>query len=184
MLALGTQAPAFTLCDAKGVAHTLDASGTARATLIIFMCNHCPYVVHLKEHLSLFARRYALRGVQVIAINSNDPGRYAEDGSGGMLADAKRYNYPFPYLVDEDQSVAKAYRATCTPDFFLFNAEMKLAYRGQYDASRPGNEKPVTGADLGTAIDALLDGRPVAARQFPSMGCSIKWKPGNEPQDA
>lgn len=176
MLPLGTVASPISLPDASGVTHTLDASGKAPATLVIFMCNHCPYVVHLKAHLSAFCRTYIGKGVQVIAINSNDPDYNAEDRPEIMLADARQYQYPFPYLFDESQSVAKAYAAACTPDFFLFGRDMKLVYRGQYDASRPGNGKPVTGADLAAAIDATLAGQPVAARQLPSMGCNIKWK--------
>jgi len=176
MLPLGTKAPAFTLSDASGVACTLSFHGKAPATLVVFMCNHCPYVIHLKQHLSDFCRTYIAKGVQIFGINSNDPGRYAEDGAKGMLADAKRYAYPFPYLIDETQDVARTYKATCTPDFFLFDREMKLVYRGQFDSSRPGNDKPITGADLGAAIDAVLAGKPVAVKQFPSMGCSIKWK--------
>lgn len=181
MLPLGTAAPSITLPDAAGVTHALDFSGKAPATLVVFICNHCPYVIHLKAHFAAFAGRYMAKGVQVIAVNSNDPGRYEEDGPAGMLADAREYAYPFPYLVDASQEVAKAYKATCTPDFFLFDREMRLAYRGQYDASRPGNGKPVTGADLAAALDALLAGRPVPQKQLPSMGCNIKWKPGKEP---
>lgn len=181
MLPLGTAAPAFVLPDAAGVRCALDQSGKAPATLVVFMCNHCPYVIHLKKHFSDFARGYMTKGVQVIAINSNDPGRYEEDGAAGMLADTRQYAYPFPYLVDASQEVAKAYRATCTPDFFLFDRRMLLAYRGQYDASRPGNGKSVTGADLAAALDALLAGNPASPKQLPSMGCSIKWKPGHEP---
>jgi hypothetical protein len=115
-------------------------------------------------------------GVQVFGINSNDPGQYAADGAAGMLEDAKRYNYPFPYVIDGSQDVARAYRAACTPDFFLFDRGMRLVYRGQYDASRPGNGKPLTGADLGAAIDAVLANQPISAKQLPSMGCSIKWR--------
>jgi hypothetical protein len=179
MLPLGTVAPAFCLPDALGVAHPLDCGGAAPASLVVFMCNHCPYVIHIKEHLSGFCRRYMELGVQVIAINSNDAsGRYAEDGPDGMLADATRYNYPFPYVIDATQNVARAYGATCTPDFFLFGRDMRLVYRGQYDESRPGNGKPVTGRDLANAIDAVLARQPVPQKQFPSMGCSIKWTAG------
>jgi thiol-disulfide isomerase/thioredoxin len=181
MLPLGTEAPAFSLPDAVAVTHALDLSGRAPATLVVFLCNHCPYVIHLKAHFAAFARAYMAKGVQVVAVNSNDPGRYEEDGAAGMLSDAREFAYPFPYLVDASQEVAKAYKATCTPDFFLFGRDLKLAYRGQYDGSRPGNGKPVTGADLAAALDALLAGKPVPQKQFPSMGCNIKWKPGNEP---
>lgn len=176
MLPLGTKAPAFTLPDAANTSHSLSLDGKAPATLVIFMCNHCPYVIHLKKHLSNFCRKYREKGVQIFGINSNDPGYRSEDGPEGMLSDAKQYDYPFPYLVDESQDVARAYKAACTPDFFLFDRDMKLVYRGQYDASRPGNGKPITGADLGAAIDAVIVGNPVTQKQFPSMGCSIKWK--------
>lgn len=182
MLALGTKAVPFTLFDASGVPHSLDLSGRAPATLVVFMCNHCPYVILLKSHFADFARRYGDKGVQIVAVNSNDAENYPEDGAAGMLADVKKYAYPFPYLVDAGQTVARAYRAACTPDFFLFDRTMSLVYRGQYDASRPGNGKPVTGADLAAALDSLLEGRPVPQKQLPSMGCNIKWKRGNEPE--
>jgi peroxiredoxin len=182
MLPLGTAAVPFTLADASGSEYSLDCSGKYAATLVIFMCNHCPYVIHLKEHLSAFCRTCMAKGVQVIAINSNDPEYNREDGPEMMLADARNYQYPFPYLVDVSQAVALAYHATCTPDFFLFGKDMKLAYRGQYDASRPGNGKPVTGEDLGAAMDAVISGKPVSAKQLPSMGCNIKWKPSVLPR--
>ncbi|MFA5257659.1 MAG: thioredoxin family protein [Opitutales bacterium] len=181
MPSLGTKAPEFTLPDAQGALHTLDFGGKAPATLVIFTCVHCPYVTLIKEHLSAFTRKYMALGVQVLAIHSNDPNCHPEDCIEGIVADNKLYNFPFPNLVDEDQSVAKAYHAACTPDIFLFDASMKLAYRGQYDSSRPGSGKPVTGSDLSAALEAVLKGSPVSPRQFPSMGCSIKWKPGNEP---
>lgn len=180
MLPLGTVAVPFSLPDAAGNMHSLDCGGKPSASLIVFMCNHCPYVIHLKAHLSEFCRKYAELGVQVVAINSNDPNYRIEDGPAVMLEDAKKFNYPFPYLVDVSQDVARAYHATCTPDFFLFGRDMRLVYRGQYDSSRPGNGKPVTGGDLGAAIDAVLSGRPVSSKQFPSMGCNIKWQSRTE----
>jgi peroxiredoxin len=176
MLPLGTKAPAFTLKDASRKSHALSFDGRAPATLVIFMCNHCPYVIHLKQHLSDFCKAYSAKGVQIFAINSNDPDYRKEDGPETMLADAKQYAYPFPYVIDEAQDVARAYNAACTPDFFLFDHGMKLVYRGQFDSSRPGNGKPITGENLGAAIDAVLAGKPVSQKQLPSMGCSIKWK--------
>lgn len=176
MLPLGTQAVPFSLRDAFGTVHSLNCSGKAAATLLVFMCNHCPYVILLKAHLSDFCRRWMAQDVQIFGINSNDPGVRQEDGVDGMREDVKRYGYSFPYLVDETQDVARAYRATCTPDFFLFDREMKLAYRGQYDGSRPGNGKPVTGADLEAALRAVLKGGALSPVQLPSMGCSIKWR--------
>lgn len=181
MLPLGTAAVPFTLHDASGSEYKLDCGGGPSASLVIFMCNHCPYVIHLKAHLSAFCRDYMTRGVQVVAINSNDPDYRKEDGPAVMLADAREFGYPFPYLVDASQDVARAYHAACTPDFFLFDKGMKLVYRGQYDASRPGNGRPITGADLGAALDAVLSGQPVSPKQFPSMGCSIKWQGRTRP---
>ena len=178
MLPLGTAAVPFTLRDASGVSFTLDCSEKCPATLVVFMCNHCPYVIHLKSALAEFCRKYVAKGVQVVAINSNDPDYRREDGPEVMLEDAKKFNYPFPYVIDVTQDVARAYHAACTPDFFLFDRSMKLVYRGQFDPSRPGNGKPITGADLGAALDAVLSGGTVPEKQFPSMGCSIKWRQG------
>ena len=180
MLPLGTRAPDFTLPDTNGTPVSL-ADFPQPALLVIFMCNHCPYVVHLREGLARLARDYAPRGVGILGINANDVENYPADSPGRMQAEVKSAGYIFPYLYDEMQAVAKAFRAACTPDFFLFDAGRKLVYRGQFDDSRPGNGQPVTGKDLRAALDALLASQPVPAIQKPSMGCNIKWKPGNEP---
>ena len=183
MLPLGTRAPDFTLADAHGARISLrtlaaDASGT----LVIFMCNHCPYVKHLKAALADLAREYQQRGVAVVGINANDAVTHPEDRPDEMVRDLERFGYTFPYLIDSTQEVAKAYRAACTPDFYVFDRELKLVYRGQFDDSRPGNEKPITGADLRAALDATLAGRRPSPDQVPSAGCNIKWTPGNEPE--
>ena len=180
MLPLGTRAPDFTLPDTNGAPVSL-ADFPQPALLVIFMCNHCPYVVHLREGLARLARDYAPRGVGILGINANDVQNYPADSPGRMQAELKSAGYIFPYLYDEMQAVAKAFRAACTPDFFLFDAGRKLVYRGQFDDSRPGNGQPVTGRDLRAALDALLASQPVPAIQKPSLGCNIKWKPGNEP---
>jgi thiol-disulfide isomerase/thioredoxin len=147
----------------------------------MFICNHCPYVQHLREHLVQLIKEYQAKGVEAVGINSNDVERYPDDAPDKMAEAAKRYGFTFPYLFDASQDIAKAYRAACTPDFFLFDKERKLIYRGQYDDSRPRNDIPVTGKDLRAALDAALAGRPVPQNQKPSVGCGIKWKPGNEP---
>jgi hypothetical protein len=143
------------------------------------ICNHCPFVKHIRAELARFGRDYQARGLAMVALSANDVANYPDD-SPAKIAEAAE-TYPFPYLYDESQTVAKAYRAACTPDFFLFDADRKLVYRGQFDASRPGNNVPVTGADLRAAADAVLVGRPVSPEQKPSIGCNIKWKAGNEP---
>lgn len=181
MLPLGTAAPDFSLLDTEGKLKRRDDSKGAKGLLVLFICNHCPYVKHINEGLVAFARDYTSKGLAIVAISSNDAAKYPDDGPEKMAEYKARLGYPFPYLYDEHQAVAKAYRAACTPDIYLFGPDMKLAYRGQFDASRPGNGKPVTGADLRAAADALLAGRPLPAEQVPSMGCNIKWKPGNEP---
>ncbi len=185
MLELGTEAPGFTLPnrnpDHGGELVSLEDFAAAPALLVVFMCNHCPYVVHLKQSLAERVREWQQRGLAAVAISANDVSGYPQDGPEAMSGDAREHRYSFPYLYDEDQHVAHAYRAACTPDFFLFDGERRLVYRGQYDASRPRNDEPVTGADLAVAVDAVLDGRPAPAEQVPSMGCNIKWKPGNEP---
>lgn len=181
MLPLGTPAPDFRLPDATGKIYELADFSSAPALLVIFMCNHCPFVKHVASGLADLAREYQARGVAVIGINSNDFRQFPDDAPDKMLEEIRARGYTFPYLVDESQEVAKAYRAACTPDFFLFDKDRKLVYRGQMDASRPGNELPVTGSDLRAALDAVLAGRPVPADQKPSLGCNIKWKPGNEP---
>jgi peroxiredoxin len=180
MLPLGTRAPDFTLPDTNGTPVSL-ADFPQPALLVIFMCNHCPYVVHLREGLARLARDYAPRDVGILGINANDVENYPADSPGRMQAELKSAGYIFPYLYDEMQAVAKAFRAACTPDFFLFDAGRKLVYRGQFDDSRPGNGQPVTGRDLRAALDALLASQPVPAIQKPSLGCNIKWKTGNEP---
>jgi peroxiredoxin len=183
MLSLGTQAPNFRLPDttAGGKEVSLDDFAAGPALLVAFICNHCPFVQHVAGELAALGRDLPARGVPMVAISSNDVGAYPQDGPQAMADEALRQGWTFPYLYDEDQSVAQAYRAACTPDFFLFDAERRLVYRGQLDASRPGNGLPVTGADLRSAVDAVLAGRPVDADQRPSLGCNIKWKPGNEP---
>lgn len=182
MLELGTTAPAFRLPDTKGRLVSLDDFHDARALLVIFMCNHCPYVKHVREAIAALARDYQVKGLAVVGISSNDATKYPDDGPRQMAEEAAAAGYVFPYLYDESQAVAKAYRAACTPDFFLFDGERRLVYRGQFDDSRPGNNVEVTGRDLRTAIDAVLAHKPVNADQKPSLGCNIKWKPGNEPE--
>jgi peroxiredoxin len=181
MLALGTEAPDFRLPDPEGKRVARDDFRDAPALLVAFLCNHCPYVQHIREGFAAFAKEYRAKGLAIVAINSNDAQSHPDDAPPAMAQEIRRFAYVFPYLVDETQAVAKAYRAACTPDFFLFDAARKLVYRGQFDASRPGNRVPVTGADLRGAADAVLAGRAVAEDQVPSIGCNIKWKPGNEP---
>ena len=184
MLPLGTTAPDFALPDPAGKMWTLADFAAAPALLVVFMCNHCPYVIHLKQALTAFAADYAERGLAVAAINANDADQYPDDAPDRMAEDAAAYDYGFPYLVDEAQAVAAAYHAICTPDFFLFDGARRLVYRGQFDASRPNSGGPATGADLRAAADAVLAGQAVADPQVPSIGCSIKWKPGNAPSYA
>ena len=184
MLPLGTEAPDFRLPDPSGRAVARDDFADAPALLVAFLCNHCPYVKHIRAGLAAFAREYAARGLAMVAINANDVATHPEDAPPKMAEEAKRAGYVFPYLYDESQAVAKAYRAACTPDFFLFDRARRLVYRGQFDASRPGNAVPVTGRDLRAAADAVLAGRAVAGEQAPSIGCNIKWKPGQEPDYA
>jgi thiol-disulfide isomerase/thioredoxin len=182
MLALGTRAPAFELPDA--VSGQTISSGTFASgmpLLVMFLCPHCPYVKHVQSGIAAMARDYASAGLGIVAISSNDVAQYPEDGPEGLRAMARDLGYEFPYCYDETQETAKAYRAACTPDFFLFDRNRDLVYRGQFDGSRPGNAIPVTGADLRAAIDAVLAARPVPPQQRPSIGCNIKWKPGNEP---
>ena len=181
MLDLGTAAPDFELPDPNGRRWTRAQFEGAPALLVAFVCNHCPYVKHIGRELGLLTQRWMTRGVAVVAINSNDVERYPDDAPDKMLVTARQYGWDFPYLVDEDQQVARAYRAACTPDFFLFDADQRLFYRGQFDESRPRNDHPVTGVALDAAVRAALAGEAPPADQWPSMGCSIKWKPGNEP---
>lgn len=182
MLDLGTPAPDFSLPDVvTGRPVTLSELAKGRPVLVAFWCNHCPFVLHVEEGFVDFAREYAGKGLQVVAISSNDAERYPQDGPDEMKARANAHGYPFPYLFDEDQEVAKAYRAACTPDLFLFGADRTLVYRGQFDGSRPGNDVSVTGEDLRAAADAVLAGEAPTRDQRPSLGCNIKWRPGNEP---
>ncbi len=180
-LPLGSPAPDFRLPDTEGRMVSLDDFKGAEALLVVFMCNHCPYVIHVKEGLAALGRDYMPKGVAMVGINSNDVENYPQDHPDRMKEDKEKYGYPFPYLFDETQETAKAYRAACTPDFFLFDRDFKLVYRGQMDSSRPGSDVPVTGEDIRAALDAVLEGRPVPSDQRPSAGCNIKWKPGNEP---
>jgi peroxiredoxin len=181
MLPLGTPAPDFKLPDTNGKTVTLADFKDQAALAVIFMCNHCPYVVHLRAGLARLANDYMIKHVGIVGISSNDAKNYPADSPAKMKDEVKSAGYIFPYLYDETQAVAKAYRAACTPDIFLFDRSRRLVYRGQFDASRPGNGIPVTGQDLRAAIDAVLAGKPTTTLQVASMGCNIKWKPGNEP---
>ena len=176
MLPLGTSAPDFDLPDPSGKRVSLADYKDAPALLVAFICNHCPFVKHIRKEFAAFAKEYQARGVGIVAINSNDVENYPEDGPEKMVEEIKLAGYTFPYLYDESQNVAKAYRAACTPDFYLFDREHRLVYRGQFDGSRPGNAVPVTGADMRSAVDAVLAGQSVRADQKPSGGCNIKWK--------
>ncbi len=182
MSRLGTTAPAFALPDpVTGETVSLDDFAEAPALLVVFISNHCPYVKHIRQGLAAFGRDYQARGLAMVAINANDVDRYPDDAPDKMADEARTHGYTFPYLFDETQEVARAYRAACTPDFFLFDGDRRLVYRGQFDASRPGNGVPVTGEDLRKAADAVLEGGSPSDDQHPSVGCNIKWKPGNEP---
>lgn len=181
MLALGTTAPDFQLPDPAGKYTTLSSFKDKPALLVIFMCNHCPYVKHLRAGLAQLAKDYQPRNIGIVAINSNDAQGYPDDNPKKMAEEIQSAGYTFPYLVDASQAVAKSYRAACTPDFFLFDRGRRLVYRGQFDASRPGNGIPVTGKDVRAALDAVVAGKPPSTMQTPSMGCNIKWKRGNEP---
>ena len=181
MLPLGTTAPDFNLLDTGGRTVSPASFKDAPALLVIFMCNHCPYVIHIRAGLAQLARDFSPRGVAIVGINSNDVANYPADSPAKMKDEVKTAGYIFPYLYDETQAVAKAYRAACTPDIYLFDKNRKLVYRGQFDDSRPGNGIPVTGRDLRAALDAALAGKPVSPNQKASMGCNIKWKSGNEP---
>jgi peroxiredoxin len=184
MLDLGTKAPDFRLTDTEGKTVSLDDFRGAPALLVIFLCNHCPYVKHVRHELARLGRDYQARGVAVVGISSNDVAAYPDDSPEKMRQEKAEVGYTFPYLYDESQEVAQAYQAACTPDFFLFDGDQKLVYRGQLDDSRPGNPIPVTGKDLRAALDAVLAGAPAPEKQRPSMGCNIKWKPGREPRYA
>jgi thioredoxin-related protein len=179
MLELGTEAHDFSLPDVNGAMHSLRDS--ASAYLVMFICNHCPFVKHIREELARFGFDYLPRDVAIYAINSNDAETHPGDSPEMMRQEIENWGYEFPYLIDADQEIAQSYRAACTPDFFLFDADRSLVYRGQLDDSRPFNGVPVTGKDLRTALDAVLNNSEVAEEQTPSIGCNIKWKTGNEP---
>jgi peroxiredoxin len=181
MLPLGTVAPAFRLPDTDGTQVDLDSFRGAPALLLIFLCNHCPYVKHVRQALADLAREYQKKGVAVVGISSNDAIAYPADDLEHMAEEKAAIGYTFPYLFDESQEVAKAYNAACTPDFYVFDRDLRLVYRGQMDDSRPGNGARVTGKDLRAALDAVLSSQQVSEEQRPSIGCNIKWKPGNEP---
>lgn len=181
MLPLGTRAPDFSLVNVDGRAISLADFEGAPALLVMFICNHCPFVKHLADALASFGAEYMTKKVAVVAISSNDVANYPADSPEQMVHEAEERGYPFPYLYDETQDVAKAYRAACTPDFFLFDRNRALVYRGQFDSSRPDNGQPITGADLRAALDAVLAGKKPAEKQTPSIGCNIKWIVGKEP---
>lgn len=181
MLALGTEAPGFSLPTPDGRYVTCDDVAGSMGLLVMFICNHCPYVIHVRDQIAKIGQDYGARGIGVVAISSNDVENYPDDSPGKMAEMAKACGFAFPYLYDGVQDVAKAYTAACTPDFFLFDGAMKLVYRGQLDGSRPKNDMPVTGGDLRSAMDALLSGARIPDDQLPSLGCNIKWKAGNEP---
>jgi len=181
MLPLGTVAPDFKLPDTTGKIVSLADFKNQAVLVVIFMCNHCPYVIHIRAGLAQLARDYARRGVGLVGINANDVNNYPADSPARMKDEVQIAGYIFPYLYDATQAVAKSYRAACTPDFFLFDKNRKLVYRGQFDGSRPGNGIPVTGQDLRAALDAVLAGKPVAENQTASLGCNIKWQAGHAP---
>jgi peroxiredoxin len=181
MLPLGTEVPDFALVNVDGRVVSRGDFADAPALLVIFMCNHCPYVKHLADALAQFTAEYMAKGVAVVGINSNNVASHPADSPEQMVAEAEQRGYQFPYLYDETQEVAHAYHAACTPDFFLFDKDGRLAYRGQFDSSRPDSGVPITGGDLRAAIDAVLAGKKPSPQQKPSIGCNIKWKPGNEP---
>jgi len=181
MLPIGSQAPAFALPDTEGKTVALDDFKDAHALLVVFLCNHCPYVKHVRHELAALAKEYQAKGVAVVGINSNDDQAHPDDSPAMMVREKAEIGYTFPYLFDADQKVAQTYQAACTPDFYVFNHARALNYRGQMDGSRPGGTVPVTGRDLRAALDATLADAPVDTDQRPSLGCNIKWRPGNEP---
>ena len=180
MLSLGTEAPRFTLPDTDGNPVSLDDLTDGEAVVVIFMCNHCPYVIHVQHELAAVAEAYEARGIRFVGINSNDVESYPDDSPERMREEKARIGYTFPYLFDESQEVARAYRAACTPDIYFFDRDLKLVYRGQFDSSRPNSGTP-TGENLIAAMDAILAGEPVPEEQIPGIGCNIKWKPGTAP---
>jgi len=181
MLALGSPIPPFSLPDTGGITVSGSDFAAAKGLVVAFFCNHCPYVKLIKHAFALYAAEHMPKGIAVVAINSNDIVSHPEDAPARMAEDKRKFAYPFPYLFDETQAVAKAFRAACTPDFFLFGSEGTLVYRGQFDSTRPGMSGEPTGADLRTATRAVILGQPAPAQQLPSLGCNIKWKPGNAP---
>lgn len=181
MLPLGTPAPSIELPSLDGATVSLDDFSEADALLVMFICNHCPYVRHVEKELSSLISEYQERGLAAVGICSNDVDQEPEDTPEGLREQVERVGFTFPYLIDESQDVAKAFKAACTPDFFLFDGDRLLAYRGRMDGSRPRNDEPITGEDLRRAIEAVLEGKDIPGEQLPSMGCSISWKPGNEP---
>ncbi|XZE18368.1 thioredoxin family protein [Pirellulaceae bacterium SH449] len=182
MLPLGTTAPNFSLPTPSGEMVSRDQFREHKGLVVMFICNHCPYVKHVAPELARVSAEYMAKGIGFVGISSNDIEKHPDDAPGLMAVEAKRQGYLFPYLFDEDQSAAQAYKAACTPDIFVFDSEMKLVYRGQLDDSRPKNDLPLTGADLRQALDRILEGKPVSEDQKPSIGCNIKWKPGAEPE--
>ena len=182
MLQLGTRAPDFSLVNVDGRTVARDDFAGRPALLVMFICNHCPFVKHIAEELARLARDYQSKNVGIVAINSNDVATHPEDSPERMVHEVEQRGYSFAYLFDEDQAVAKAYHAACTPDFYLFDAQQRLAYRGQLDDSRPQSGIPVTGRDLRAALDAVLSGQPISPQQRPSIGCNIKWRSGDEPE--
>jgi len=184
MLELGTKAPRFSLLDPASQKNVALSDFEGQPVLVAFICNHCPYVILIKEVFAKFAKDYQAKGLKVIAINANDVANYPDDSPEKMAEDVKEFNYDFPYLFDETQEIAHQYQAACTPDFLMFDAEHKLYYRGQFDDARPNTDTPVTGADMISAADALLAGNPSPEPQKASLGCNIKWKEGNEPDYA
>jgi peroxiredoxin len=181
MATLGSKAPNFSLINVDGRTVSLSDFDGAKALLVIFMCNHCPFVKHVAPELTRLALDYMPKGLSIVGINSNDAATHPEDSPERMVHEVEERGYPFPYLYDETQEVAQAYKAACTPDFFLYDGQQRLVYRGQLDDSRPSNGIPITGRDLRAAIDAVLSGKSVPEKQIPSIGCNIKWKKGAEP---
>jgi len=181
MLSLGTKAPDFSLTNVDGTTVSLEDFKGSPGLLVIFMCNHCPFVIHIADELARLAAEYQSKGIAVVGISSNDVSTHPEDSPEQMIHEVEQRGYTFPYLYDETQKVAQSYHAACTPDFYVFDKNQELVYRGQLDSSRPESRIPVTGEDLRSALDAVLAGKPVPEDQTPSLGCNIKWKVGSEP---